>query len=126
MIPSTHTHAAALLAVLDAASIDLVNPDEVGTALASAIIERHRDDRLASVSYLALLVSMTECLAAGLKVDAIEQDHRAEQSLDADDENAVAFHDRHKDATRYLIGAHNQILRAARAAQDATDHAAAI
>jgi hypothetical protein len=126
MMPSTHTHAAALLAVLDAASIELVNPDGVGVALAHAITERHASDRLAAVSYLALLTSITECLASGLKVAAIEEDHRAEQSLDADDADAVAFHDRHELATKYLAKAHKATLKAAQAAQDATDHAAAV
>jgi hypothetical protein len=71
MEPTTHNHARALLAVLDAAALDLVNPDDVGHALASVLADRDHslpDRRSLAASYVTLLASMTDALACSVAI----------------------------------------------------------
>lgn len=71
MQPTTEAHALALLAVLDAAALDLVNTDDVGHALAIVLDKRDRklaDRRSVAASYVTLLASMTDALACSVSI----------------------------------------------------------
>ena len=71
MEPTTEAHAIALLAVLDDAATRLVNPDDVGHALAIVLAKRDRalpDRRSLAASYVTLLASMTDALACSVSI----------------------------------------------------------
>jgi hypothetical protein len=71
MEPTTHNHARALLAVLDAAAQDLVNPDDVGHALADVLAKRDQGDayrRSLAASYVTLIASITDALACSVAI----------------------------------------------------------